>query len=315
MLHHRFYNIGMSQRQNKGTKVTPSRAEWLAMPKKWTPEQRAKAMATINSRTAAQKALTHEKHMLLWSDPDRRAKARATTLAQWDTATPEQRQLSKAKQSAAQKLRREREHPSDWRKLHKCMCSSDCQVLVRGKFASGHNLPLIRNNPEVKAKLSAASRLRWQNPEYKARLASMRRTPCKPATKKKISRAAKAQWRNPISAQKLIDGSTHFPNKLEQAMIATLDGLGLEYTSNTHLYSYQIDFLLHRYHLVIETDGTYWHSRSEIVRKDKLKDKHLKASGFTVLRFSDTDLANAPSKVRKKILATVKKLSAKEVVA
>lgn len=47
------------------------------------------------------------------------------------------------------------------------------------------------------------------------------------------------------------------------------------------------DFAYPHAKLIIECDGTYWHSTPEQKRRDASKDAYLRACGYTVMRFSD----------------------------
>jgi len=60
------------------------------------------------------------------------------------------------------------------------------------------------------------------------------------------------------------------------------------------------DFLLRPEKLAIYVDGNYWHSKSK--KKDSLQSKVLRAVGFKVLRFSETEIKQGIDKVRMKIL-------------
>lgn len=54
------------------------------------------------------------------------------------------------------------------------------------------------------------------------------------------------------------------------------------------LNRYWVDFLFIKQKIVVEVDGDYWHSMKK--DKDVLRDAHLVREGYTVLRFSETEI-------------------------
>lgn len=67
---------------------------------------------------------------------------------------------------------------------------------------------------------------------------------------------------------------------------------------------YIADFMCKELMLVIEVDG-YTHQFEETIKKDKVKQKELEETGFTVLRFTDDDVLYDIENVRQSILFTV----------
>jgi very-short-patch-repair endonuclease len=55
-------------------------------------------------------------------------------------------------------------------------------------------------------------------------------------------------------------------------------------------YSYIIDLAFPKQMLAVETDGNYWHSKSNIKKRDAYKNSILKKLGWTVLRISEDDI-------------------------
>lgn len=62
------------------------------------------------------------------------------------------------------------------------------------------------------------------------------------------------------------------------------------------------DFVIAKYHLVIECDGTYWHSSPEQKAKDGRKDHWLTTHGYKVLRLTEEKIRNDLSWCRESIL-------------
>ena len=66
---------------------------------------------------------------------------------------------------------------------------------------------------------------------------------------------------------------------------------------NMDLLGFEVDFHWPERRLVVEVDGGQ-HGRAPTARKDENEDRVLRAAGWTVLRFSDTEVYERPSGVR-----------------
>jgi len=56
-------------------------------------------------------------------------------------------------------------------------------------------------------------------------------------------------------------------------------------------YKYGIaDFYLPKFNTIIEVDGNYWHSKPEVMIRDKLHTEYLIRNGYAVIRISDKEL-------------------------
>jgi very-short-patch-repair endonuclease len=77
----------------------------------------------------------------------------------------------------------------------------------------------------------------------------------------------------------------------------------LELLVRVELMEHEIKFFAHRYiagyfpdlyipslNLIIEVDGTYWHSTPEARKRDRLKDKAYRKSGYNVARIKECDI-------------------------
>lgn len=80
------------------------------------------------------------------------------------------------------------------------------------------------------------------------------------------------------------------PTSIERAMSAAMDRHDIAYEVQRQVGGYVCDFVVPSALLVIETDGTYWHSLPKAIVRDKNKDKYLNACGYTVLRFSEAEI-------------------------
>lgn len=78
------------------------------------------------------------------------------------------------------------------------------------------------------------------------------------------------------------------PTGIERAIAAILDALAIAYVPQYQIGRYIVDFFVPGKLLVIEADGTYWHSRPDVRAKDDKKDAYLRLSGYTILRIAET---------------------------
>lgn len=59
-----------------------------------------------------------------------------------------------------------------------------------------------------------------------------------------------------------------------------------------------VDAYIPSLNLVIEADGTYWHSRPDNMERDKRKDSYLKTKGFSLIRLTDIEINSGDFKER-----------------
>ena len=70
---------------------------------------------------------------------------------------------------------------------------------------------------------------------------------------------------------------------------------GLKFRRQHPLKNYIVDFFCYEIELVIELDGGY-HNHPEQKEKDEIRDLHLKALGYKVLRFTNDELKKTSSR-------------------
>ena len=99
-------------------------------------------------------------------------------------------------------------------------------------------------------------------------------------------------------------GSAGTRSPHEDAFLALLPDELPEPLVNTQLAGFEVDFLWPESMLVVEIDGG-GHGRPPARRKDALEDRVLRGAGYTVLRFSDTDLERRPAEVIARVAAGV----------
>lgn len=51
-----------------------------------------------------------------------------------------------------------------------------------------------------------------------------------------------------------------------------------------------VDVYIPELNLIIECDGSYWHSLDRVMKKDKAENAYLKKCGFNLLRFSEEEI-------------------------
>jgi len=78
---------------------------------------------------------------------------------------------------------------------------------------------------------------------------------------------------------------------IEVKMAAELMKRGLYFEEQYVLGNkFILDFLLPDYGVVVECDGDYWHSRPEVVKRDRSKNAYVRACGLTLFRFWERDI-------------------------
>lgn len=75
---------------------------------------------------------------------------------------------------------------------------------------------------------------------------------------------------------------------------------GLKFRRQHPLKGYIVDFFCYELKLIIELDGGY-HNHPEQKEKDEIRDLHLKALGYKVLRFSNTTVSKEPKVITETI--------------
>jgi very-short-patch-repair endonuclease len=80
------------------------------------------------------------------------------------------------------------------------------------------------------------------------------------------------------------------PSSLETTVQKLLDALGVSYQAQVPLGKYTVDFLIESKRLIVECDGTYWHSLPETKARDIVRDAWLRSQGFTIVRLREPDI-------------------------
>lgn len=87
------------------------------------------------------------------------------------------------------------------------------------------------------------------------------------------------------------DGAYQQISGPERAIAAKLDELGITYQQQYHIGddSRRFDFYIPASHVLIEYDGSYWHSIPGAPERDRAKEAFAVANGYRVLRIAEED--------------------------
>jgi very-short-patch-repair endonuclease len=80
------------------------------------------------------------------------------------------------------------------------------------------------------------------------------------------------------------------PSSIEETVAVLLDSLGIKYQRQVFIGRCLVDFWLRDRKLVIECDGSYWHSLPGRPEQDANRDAWLMSRGFNVLRLPEPDI-------------------------
>jgi len=93
-------------------------------------------------------------------------------------------------------------------------------------------------------------------------------------------------------------GSTRTRNDFEEAMLALCRRAGLPQPEvNQTVEGYEVDFVWHDARLIVETDGWQAHGTRSAFERDRIRDAHLTAAGWRVVRITMRRLEREPEAV------------------
>jgi very-short-patch-repair endonuclease len=84
------------------------------------------------------------------------------------------------------------------------------------------------------------------------------------------------------------------PSSIERAICQVLDALDIEYETQVLIGPYLADILIRSQNLILECDGSYWHSRPGVAEKDRKRDTYLKGLGYRVVRLGEKEIRKNP---------------------
>ena len=70
--------------------------------------------------------------------------------------------------------------------------------------------------------------------------------------------------------------------------------LGIDYRINYPIHTWNVDVFVPMLNLVLECDGTWWHSLPNVVEVDYIKNRWLSDNGFRLIRIWDEDILKDP---------------------
>jgi len=95
------------------------------------------------------------------------------------------------------------------------------------------------------------------------------------------------------------------PSSLELVFTKALTDFGIPFETEYRIGRYSCDIVLPDHRIVIELDGSYWHSLPKSKIFDNSKDIYLRQEGWEVIRFNEsavyTNLTNCLLKVKRSI--------------
>lgn len=79
-------------------------------------------------------------------------------------------------------------------------------------------------------------------------------------------------------------------SSIEIMVESELKKLDFVFYSQYRIFKYLCDFYVPHLNLVIECDGDYWHSRPEVIKRDRIKDEWMKNNDYNIVRLKETDI-------------------------
>lgn len=87
------------------------------------------------------------------------------------------------------------------------------------------------------------------------------------------------------------------PTSIEKKVYEELKARGILFETQKLINGrFLVDAYIPSLNLVVEADGSYWHSLPKTIKKDKIKNAYLKACGFSLLRLTETEINNGSFK-------------------
>jgi len=95
------------------------------------------------------------------------------------------------------------------------------------------------------------------------------------------------------------------PTSIEQLLMDELDRRHIPYHSQHQIAKWLVDITLPEHRIAIEADGDYWHSSPEQQEKDANKNHWLEAHGWTIHRFSGSEIRESPAACIDEVVASL----------
>lgn len=227
-----------------------------------------------------------------------RQKNSTSVKASWARLTPEEKQARRDSMARARRLewanktKEERQIFSEHaRKVHKEQIRSMSENERREHFVKvaaanrvTRNARTLEEKAAARERIGEIRRAMWagRTPEERSALNTKNSTALKIAWASKTPKE-RATWISNIR-------KSYGPTSIEVITSELLASLGAEFISQHPIGPYTVDFYVVAKNLIIEADGTYWHSRPGDKERDALKDEYFQKSGYTLLRLPEADL-------------------------
>lgn len=161
-----------------------------------------------------------------------------------------------------------------------------------------------KRSPEMRAAMSAAAkgRVPWnkgRKMDEAVRLkmsADRKGKPLSPAWRANVAAAVRRRGMSDEHKAAIRRGwaERHEPTSIEVAVARVLDALGIVYEAQAVFGPWIADFHLPDQKIIIEADGTYWHSLSKQRRLDRSKDSYFRNRGYRMVRLPESDIKRDP---------------------
>jgi len=167
-----------------------------------------------------------------------------------------------------------------------------------------------RHLAETRKKLSEATKKQWKegrirpsflgkhhSEETKRKIGKrLKLAMAIPEIRKKVSEGTKKAMKNPkvrekIRLARLKQKLPVIDTSIETKVKEWLDKKGINYIHPFNLGDkFQCDFYIPALNLIVECDGSYWHSRPDMIKRDKAKDAYAKKCRFHLIRLKEEDI-------------------------
>lgn len=125
-------------------------------------------------------------------------------------------------------------------------------------------------------------------------------------TRSKMSISQKKRWSNPVEKERMLrkfaEALKLYDTEIERITKQELIKRKIKFFDQYYILGSIVDFYLPDYNIVLYCDGDYWHSREEVISRDKYFNKKLEKAGYLVVRFKESDIKNNINKLISKII-------------
>lgn len=162
-------------------------------------------------------------------------------------------------------------------------CSNNCHNKYEVGFWKGKGLP-----EETRRKMSEKHKAIGTIPPN---WTGKKRGKMKPEHKEKILKLLRENLKNLQKSKQ--------PTSIEKAVYDFLILKGIAFERQKPIGNrYVVDVYIPSLNLVIEADGSYWHTRPEVKKRDKIKNIYLNTKGYKLIRLTEEEIKKDSFKER-----------------